>query len=216
MKHLLLWDNQDVTRVGMKTIALATGLFDVAEEVNSARQLIDCLKRWQELAVVVVLDFTQTSISADYLLLLSERFKCVSWLLFSENLSEVFLRRMLYSSSAFGVVMKDAVTAEIEEALRMAFLSRQYISPRIASWLCSEENKKEGPDVLLTKTEKEILRSIACGYTTKEIATARYLSVHTVLTHRKNIFRKLHVNNVYEAIKYALRSGLIDMADYCI
>ena len=51
---------------------------------------------------------------------------------------------------------------------------------------------------------------------TKEIAEKRFSSFHTVNTHRKNIFRKLNVNNVHEATKYALRAGLVDTAEYYI
>ena len=68
----------------------------------------------------------------------------------------------------------------------------------------------------MTDTEKEILKEIAIGRTTKEIAANRNLSFHTIITHRKNIFRKLEVNNVHEATKYAMRAGLIDMAEYYI
>jgi len=52
--------------------------------------------------------------------------------------------------------------------------------------------------------------------TTKEIAEKRFSSFHTINTHRKNIFRKLGVNNVHEATKYALRAGLVDSAEYYI
>jgi len=54
------------------------------------------------------------------------------------------------------------------------------------------------------------------GQTTKEIAEHRFSSFHTVNTHRKNIFRKIGVNNVHEATKYALRAGLVDSAEYYI
>jgi len=54
------------------------------------------------------------------------------------------------------------------------------------------------------------------GYTTKEIAAKKFISFHTVNTHRKNIFRKLGINNLHEATKYAMRAGIIDMAEYCI
>ena len=70
--------------------------------------------------------------------------------------------------------------------------------------------------VNLTRTETEILKDIALGMTTKEIADKRFSSFHTVNTHRKNIFRKLNVNNVHEATKYALRAGLVDTAEYYI
>lgn len=68
----------------------------------------------------------------------------------------------------------------------------------------------------LTPTETEILRDIALGLTTREIAEKRYSSFHTVNTHRKNIFRKIGVNNVHEATRYALRAGLVDSAEYYI
>ena len=80
----------------------------------------------------------------------------------------------------------------------------------------SKEEKKEKRGSSLTVTECEILKLMALGKTTKEIAAERFLSVYTVMTHRKNIFRKLEVNNVYEATKYALRAGIVDAVEYYI
>jgi DNA-binding NarL/FixJ family response regulator len=61
-----------------------------------------------------------------------------------------------------------------------------------------------------------VLHEIARGKTTKEIAFEQHLSFHTINTHRKNIFSKLEVNNVHEAIKYAIRAGIIDLTEYYI
>ena len=68
----------------------------------------------------------------------------------------------------------------------------------------------------MTPTEREVLRLIASGKTVKEIAALRNSSVHTIITHKKNLFRKLEVNNVYEATKYALKAGLIELVEYYI
>ncbi|GAE15051.1 anthranilate synthase [Bacteroides pyogenes JCM 10003] len=54
------------------------------------------------------------------------------------------------------------------------------------------------------------------GKTTKEIAAEKNLSFHTINSHRKNIFRKLGVNNAHEATKYAMRAGIVDLAEYYI
>ena len=54
------------------------------------------------------------------------------------------------------------------------------------------------------------------GKTVKEIAVERHSSVHTIISHKKNIFRKIEVNNVYEATKYALHAGLVDLMEYYI
>jgi len=62
----------------------------------------------------------------------------------------------------------------------------------------------------LTGSEIEIVRLIAEGMTTKEIASRKNVSFHTIMTHRKNIFRKLKVNNASELVMYAIRSGIID------
>jgi len=68
----------------------------------------------------------------------------------------------------------------------------------------------------LTASETEIVRLIAQGMTTKEIAAQKFLSFHTVMTHRRNILRKLGVSNASELIMYAVSSGIIDTIEYNI
>ena len=69
---------------------------------------------------------------------------------------------------------------------------------------------------LLTDSEMEIVRLIASGLTTKEIAARRFLSFHTVNTHRKNIFRKLQINSVSELVMTSVKAGWIDPIEYYI
>ena len=69
---------------------------------------------------------------------------------------------------------------------------------------------------MLTHTELELVQLFTQGKTSKEIAELRCLSYHTVNTHRKNIFRKLELNNVQELIKFALKNGLVDLTEYYI
>ena len=115
----------------------------------------------------------------------------------------------------FGILFKDSSIAEIETALLAALRSERYICKRASEALSPGKNiEAERP--LLTATEREILKLIALGKSTKEIAEERFSSVHTITTHRKNIFRKIDVNNVYEATRYALRAGIIDLGDYYI
>ena len=78
-----------------------------------------------------------------------------------------------------------------------------------------QQEEDERPSVL-TSTEIEIVKAIAQGKSTKEIANERFSSIHTITTHRKNIFRKLGVNTAHEVIKYALRAGLVDSSEFYI
>ena len=172
---------------------------------------------------VVILDYTLFDFAgADELIVLRERFKEVDWLLFSDELSIGFLRQVLFSSMSFGVVMKDNSKEEILTALQCASRKERFICNHVTNLLLSGNIQQVSSstniqeDHLLTATEKNILKEIASGKTTKEIAAEKNLSFHTINSHRKNIFRKLGVNNVHEATKYAMRAGIVDLAEYYI
>ena len=68
-------------------------------------------------------------------------------------------------------------------------------------------NKKNS--TVLTAKETEIIKMICLGMSTKEIASEKYISQHTVESHRANIYNKLHINKVSELIIWAVKNGLI-------
>lgn len=165
---------------------------------------------------VVILDYTLFDLNdVEEMLILGQRFPQSHWLLFSEDLSSDFARRVLASSQQFSILLKDSPLSEIREALQFALAHRRFICQHITQQLLTPEPVHR-EQVKLTKTEVEILKDIALGMTTKDIAEKRISSFHTVNTHRKNIFRKLGVNNAHEVTKFALRAGLIDSAEYYI
>ena len=165
---------------------------------------------------MVVLDYALFDfISEDQLLTTSERFSETRWLLLSDSLTPGFLSRVLYASPAFNVVFKDSPLSEIRNALSQAAQGTRYISQQAMEIMLSRQAEDEKADTLTT-TETEILRAVAMGKTTREIAAERFLSIHTINTHKKNIFRKLHVNTSYEATKYAVHSGLVDPSEFYI
>lgn len=114
--------------------------------------------------------------------------------------------------------MKDNSKEEIMSALQCASRKQRYIFSNLllSGTASSAASPATVDDHLLTQTEKNILKEIALGKTTKEIAAEKNLSFHTINSHRKNIFRKLGVNNVHEATKYAMRAGIVDLAEYYI
>jgi DNA-binding NarL/FixJ family response regulator len=105
--------------------------------------------------------------------------------------------------------------SEIREALQAANRHSRYLSQRALETIITQQKEGETSSILTT-TEMEIVKAIALGKTTKEIAAERFSSVHTITTHRKNIFRKLGINTAHEAVKYALRAGLIDPSEFYI
>ena len=114
--------------------------------------------------------------------------------------------------------MKESSKEEIISALKESLKGNRFICNHVSNILLDSSKKSQllGNKQLLTSTEQEILKEMSLGKTTKEIAAKRFVSAHTIMTHRKNIFRKIEVNNVHEATKYAMRAGIVDMAEYYI
>ena len=166
-------------------------------------------------ASVVVLDYELFDLhGVEDLLLLRDRFPQAHWILFSNELSEGFIRK-IYAFPQISIVLKENSGEEIRSALTCASRGESYWCHQIAFLIAGGFSSQEVRSVL-TPTEVEILRLIAKGATVKEMAAERHSSTHTIVTHKKNLFRKLGVNNIYEATKYALRAGLIEMMEYYI
>jgi DNA-binding NarL/FixJ family response regulator len=214
MKTYLLADNQYITGKGIVAILHELSLSDQIIEVKHLKDLQEQLRTYPD--AVVVLDYTLFDFaSIQQMLIVKEAAKNSAWILFSAELSEFFLRQVLLADPTISVVMKNDAKEEIEAALQNAAYHEVYICD-VAEQILDSSVPTEGGSDILTNMEKVILHEIAMGKTTKEIAWEKHLSFHTVNSHRKNIFRKLEINNVHEAVKYAIRAGLIDIAEYYI
>ena len=213
MGQFIIADNQELTRFALESLLQKDEANVVYRAFDKAR-LVELLKEHE--SAVVLLDYTLFDIAdEEQLLIISERFSTSSWVLISDELTPQFIRRVVYSSHQFSVVFKDSPMSEVREALNAASRHTRYLSQRALETIITQQQEEEMPSIL-TSTEMEIVKAIAQGKTTKEIAAERFSSVHTITTHRKNIFRKLNVNTAHEVVKYALRAGLIDSSEFYI
>ena len=213
MRNYIIADNQELTGYALQSLLKRDEGSAVFRAVDKAG-LIELLKGHED--AVVFLDYTLFDFSdEDQLLIVAERFSLSEWILISDELTPQFIRRVVYSSHQFSLVFKDGPMSEIREALQAVSRHTRYLSQRALEAIISQQQEEEKPDIL-TATETEIVKAIAQGKTTKEIAAERFSSIHTVTTHRKNIFRKLGINTAHEAVKYALRAGLIDPSEFYI
>jgi len=215
MKNVILADNQDISRAGLLYFLQQTiGDIRITEAFSKKELMVELTLAPDAL---VIMDYTLYDLTGpENLLNLSARFKHAHFLLFSEELSEDFLRSVVPGCESISVLFKDATQDEIQTALNRTLKQERYLSTRATNLLLGKRISVTNKENVLTSTEQDILKLLALGKTTKEIAQERFSSVHTITTHRKNIFRKLEVNTVYEATKYALRAGVVDSAEYYI
>jgi DNA-binding NarL/FixJ family response regulator len=214
MGKYILADNQELTRFALESL-LRQNEQNVICKVSDKAGLIEVLKQHEN--AVVLLDYTLFDFAdEEQLLIVAERFTLSQWILISEELTPQFLRRVVYASHQFSIVFKDSTLKDIRDALDAVVKHNRHISQRALELIINHQQEEEEHHSILTETETEIVRAIAQGKTTKEIANERFSSVHTITTHRKNIFRKLGINTAHEAIKYALRAGLVDSSEFYI
>lgn len=210
----LLADPQPLTRRGLRSAISEAMAFTVVSDVADKCALVGALEECGGKAVVV-LDFQLFDIaSIDDLLVLQGRFPAAYWLLVANDPPITFLRRMA-AEDRTALLLKDDPDDDIRQALCAATYGRRYTSENIALRI-AETEAEEAERPQLTKAETEVLRLLAEGLSVKEIAAKRFSSAHTIVTHKKNIFRKLGVSTAYEATRYAMRAGLVEMAEYYI
>jgi len=120
----------------------------------------------------------------------------------------IFARRAL-DAGAMAVVVNDAADVELPRAVRSAAHGERYVSPSVDIRLASLQDADAPSAARLTPRELEVLRLIALGYTSVEVAGKLDLSSRTIETHRARIHRKLKVATRAGLVSYALTHGLV-------
>jgi len=126
---------------------------------------------------------------------------------------EEFVTKAIRSNAA-GYLLKDSTASEFEFAIKAAIRGEVYVSPAISNRMMSRlkgltSKAGQGDSEPLTVRQREILRMVAEGASTKMIAKALSISPKTVETHRAHIMQRLDIHDVPGLVRYAMRTGLI-------
>jgi len=120
-------------------------------------------------------------------------------------------------AGALGFLTKASASSELTSAIRCVHRGESFLSPAVAKLMIEDyqqtaatRDRGDSYDQL-TDREKEVLKLVAEGYTTQEIAAALVISPKTVEGHRTSLMAKLDLHNRIDVVKYALRRGLIDV-----
>lgn len=137
--------------------------------------------------------------------IVTEKFPDTKILILSMHSERIFIER-LYSTGISGYLLKSAGKDEIIQAIEKVAAGEKYFSTEVTTAILSQNRDKMATITTsqLTKREREIIQLIASGLSNPAIAEQLFLSTDTVKTHRKNIMRKLDVNNTAQLVKYAL------------
>lgn len=121
-----------------------------------------------------------------------------------------------FRAGALGYVLKDSEPNDILRAVERVRNGGKYASPAITEDLLNDfvdvikKDHEKDPFDTLSQREKEILKHIADGSTSREIAGKLFISLATVKSHRNNIMKKLKVNDMASLIKTAIKKGIVN------
>jgi DNA-binding NarL/FixJ family response regulator len=203
--RVVLADDHDLVRSGIKALLSMVDGVEVIAEARDGQELI-------KLVESLVPDVVMTDISMpgmDGITAISQIHNThpnVRLLVLSMYDTVDFVKRAV-ASGACGYLMKDAPPFELEQAVRSVMATGSYFSPAIAQRLL--QPSEPTVDDELTQRQIEILRLIAQGRASKEIAFELGLSPKTVDVHRARIMERLHLNDIASLTLYAVRKGLI-------
>ncbi len=108
-----------------------------------------------------------------------------------------------------GIVYKSSDTTQIIECVRKVLAGEEYLCPKALEFRKKEEKCKSRVGMDLTERELRVLKCIAEGKSTAEIAQSLYISVNTVETHRRHLNEKLDATNVASLLMHAVAKGLL-------
>jgi DNA-binding NarL/FixJ family response regulator len=203
--RVVLADDHDLVRSGIKALLSMVEGVQVVAEARDGSELIQLVESLEP-------DIVMTDISMprmDGITAIAQihaRHPQVRLLVLSMYDTVDFVKRAV-ANGACGYLMKDAPPFELEQAVRSVMATGSYFSPAIAQRLL--QPSEPTIDDELTQRQIEILKLIAQGRASKEIAFQLGLSPKTVDVHRARIMERLRLNDIASLTLYAVRKGLV-------
>jgi DNA-binding NarL/FixJ family response regulator len=214
----IIAENNDLCRLGLERIIQDQVKSPTIFLVSTKFELHTHLLSNSE--AIVLIDFDSLVInSIDEVAVLSVCFPLSKWLFLADIADEAFLMPLTASFDKANFILKTNDYDVIATAIMATASGKKFYCSEALQIIMDGHNRKKENSTkrnLLTTTELELVQLFTQGKTAKEIAEIRCLSHHTINTHRKNIFRKLELNNIQELIKFALKNGLVDLTEYYI
>ena len=208
--RVLLADDHALVRAGMRSLLRDIEGVAVVGEAADGAQALALAER--ERPDVVLLDIAMKGMNG---LEAAARFRelhpGIKVIILSMHASEEYVLQALRAGAA-AYLIKDSATAELELALRSVMRGETYLSPAISRQVVEGYVQRVGAGAgedPLTPRQREVLKRIAEGRSTKEIAFDLGLSVKTVETHRAQIMERVGIRDVAGLVRYAMRTGLV-------
>jgi DNA-binding NarL/FixJ family response regulator len=207
--RLLLADNSEVVRVGIRHIVETRSDWEVlAEAADGKEAILKAIASRPDVAVIEIALPVMNGIEVtDYI---HRNLSMTEVLIFTLNESE-FLALDALAAGARGYLFKSDAPAYLLEAIDMLANHKPFFNERISRALLQSLKSKSDPvRANLSERQRSVLQLVAEGHRNKEIGRILGIGVKTVETHRAAIIRKLEVPTLAALVRYAIRNRIVE------
>lgn len=209
---ILIADDHQLFREGLNTLLSNSEEIEVISQAENGRDAIDKAKILNP--DIIIMDIGMPIISGiEATEILRKKMPDVKVIALSMHSEKHFIKGML-DAGAYGYLFKNCAYDELISSIKSVYNGKKYLSHKITEVLIDEYIGKpsgEGKGSGLSAREIEILKLIAEGLSSRDIAGKLFVSIKTVGTHKKNVLEKLNLNTTADLVKYAIKKGIISV-----
>lgn len=212
--RVLVVDDHAIVRAGLCSLLDAEGGFQVVGEASNADEASHLAQETRP--DVAVMDLSMPTVSGfEAIRRVLEVSPATKIVVLSMHEDEHYVLEAI-QAGASGYLVKGSPPGELYSAIRAASGGDAYFCPAVAKQLLNtylhrlgHKSEPEGAFYALSPREREVVRLIAEGLTSREIGARLFLSANTVERHRANIMEKLQLHNRAQLVKFAIKHGLV-------
>jgi two-component system, NarL family, nitrate/nitrite response regulator NarL len=201
-------DDHPLYREALAEAITACDRIELLEICSDGRAALDAIRR--HAPDVAVIDMKMPKLDGRYVAERVQELNLATRVLFVSEYNDGELVLAALTAGAAGYLSKSATATEISDAIVAISEGAAVLPPSVRDELVSTLHEHGHPDPRLSEREASVLKLIADGYSTKEIAEELHIAVPTAKTHTQNLYAKLGVNGRGAAVAAAMRRGLLD------
>lgn len=209
MYNIILTDDHQVVREGMKFLLSTTEDLKVINDFDSGEDTLNFLSTTEEKIDLALIDLVMPEIDGIGLTTqLKEKYKNIKVLVLSSYTSEEYIRPV-FRAGADGYIIKEMDIDELTNSIRDVIEGKRVVHPDILK-IIDEGGVLPHEKNVLSRREMEVLKEIVNGLSNKEISETLFVSEKTVKTHVSHILNKLEVSDRTQAAIYAIKFNIIE------